>query len=266
MPSSLRTLLFALGVFQAGAAVAFFFRLPVALGLWPWAATSALSYIFIASILAAAAASTLWCAVARMSGALAGIALDYVVIFAPLAAFALFSGMRRGDGGIVWFGIACLIGAAFGVGLFAWSRRRPMSKVPPMPGPVRWSFVVFVLALLAVGAQMVLGIPNILPWSVTADLSVIFGMMFLGAAAYFLSGVLIPSWENAVGQLAGFLAYDLVLIVPFVQRLPTVAPAFQTSLIIYIVVVTYSGLLAIYYLFVQPRTRILRAPSLAPAD
>jgi hypothetical protein len=53
-----------------------------------------------------------------------------------------------------------------------------------------------------------------------------------------------------------------VLIVPFLQRLPTIAPEFQISLYIYIVVVVYSGLLAIYYLFVNRGTRIFGHSSL----
>ena len=62
--------------------------------------------------------------------------------------------------------------------------------------------------------------------------------------------------SNAAGQLAGFLAYDVVLIVPFLQRLPTTPPEHLTGLIIYTAVVTYSGLLAIYYLFLYRPTRV----------
>jgi hypothetical protein len=83
--------------------------------------------------------------------------------------------------------------------------------------------------------------------------------MFLGAAAYFAYGVFRPGWYNAGGQLAGFLAYDVVLIIPFLQRLPTVEPELRVNLIIYIIVVSYSGLLAIYYLFLYPGTRLWRA-------
>jgi hypothetical protein len=80
--------------------------------------------------------------------------------------------------------------------------------------------------------------------------------MFVGAAIYFAYGLLRPSWVNAAGQLAGFLAYDVVLIVPFLMRLPTVAPELRFSLITYVVVVSYSGLLAIYYLFLHQGTHL----------
>jgi hypothetical protein len=49
---------------------------------------------------------------------------------------------------------------------------------------------------------------------------IIYGWMCLGAAAYLGYVVLRPKWQNACGQLAGFLAYDLVLFVPFVLMLP----------------------------------------------
>jgi hypothetical protein len=79
--------------------------------------------------------------------------------------------------------------------------------------------------------------------------------MFFGAALYFTYAILRPSWLNSAGQLIGFLAYDIVLIVPFLTRLPSTAPEFRTNLTIYTGIVIYSGLLAIYYLFIHKPTR-----------
>ena len=84
----------------------------------------------------------------------------------------------------------------------------------------------------------------------------VIGWMFFGAAMYFAYALLRPSWLNSAGQLIGFLAYDLVLIVPFLTRLPGVAPEHKLGLIIYTAVVTYSGLLAIYYLLIYKPTRV----------
>jgi len=81
------------------------------------------------------------------------------------------------------------------------------------------------------------------------------GWMFLGAAFYFAYGLLRPSWLNSAGQMIGFLAYDAVLIVPFLQRLPTVTPENRLGLTIYTGVVVFSGLLAIYFLFLHGPTR-----------
>jgi hypothetical protein len=154
------------------------------------------------------------------------------------------------------FAAASIAGALFGAVLLAWSAPQPLERQPPTPWLVRASFWVFVLVLVIVSARLLLQHPNVIPWTITPQLSVVIGLMFLGAATYFAYGLLRPSWANAAGQLAGFLAYDVVLIGPFLKRLPTVAPEHRAGLIIYIAVVSYSGLLAIYYLFIHPATRV----------
>lgn len=63
-------------------------------------------------------------------------------------------------------------------------------------------------------------------------------------------------WGNAVGQLAGFLAYDLVLLAPFFERFTTVRGGSLVSLTIYVAFLLYSGALASYYLFAANATRI----------
>ena len=145
--------------------------------------------------------------------------------------------------------------ALFGLALFVWSRRIPLDLTPPMPTLVRWSFVVFVVGLVIVGGALVVQVPAVIPWAITPQLSVLIGWMFIGAAVYFLYGLLRPSWLNSAGQLLGFLAYDIVLIVPFLTRLPTSPPQFLVSLTIYSAVVIYSGVLAAYYLFIHGPTR-----------
>ena len=237
-------------------AVVFFVQLPLVTGLWPFPGTTPLTYIFIASIFAAAAASTLWAAGTKNYGALAGIGLDYLIILAPIAIYSIQLGANTGSAQFTSYGIGCVFGAMFGLWLLLWSSRIPIDTTLPMPRLVRWSFVVFIIALLIVSVQLILKVPNVIPWTVTPELSVVIGWMFLGAAAYFVYALLRPSWFNSAGQLAGFLAYDVVLIVPFLQRLPTVAPQFQAGLIVYTAVVIYSGLLAFYYLFISQPTRV----------
>jgi hypothetical protein len=85
---------------------------------------------------------------------------------------------------------------------------------------------------------------------------VIYGFMFLGAAVYFAYALLRPSWANSGGQLAGFLAYDLVLIVPFIAHFGRVEAQLLPNLIIYMVVIVSSALLSFYYLFVNKETRV----------
>lgn len=255
MSKIMRSLLLFICAFQLFFAIAFFFQWPLAVNIWPFEGTTPLTYIFIASIFAAAAASTLWPLYTRNDGALAGVGLDYAVILAPMAAYILWLGLVGGDPGKIIYGVICALGALFGLWLFRWAQKLPMDTSIPMPPLVRWSFIVFVIALLFTSTRLFLGIPTV-PWPLTQELAVIVGCIFLGAAAYFIYALLRPSWANAGGQLSGFLAYDLVLIVPFLRVLPNVAPEFRTGLIVYTIVVIYSGLLAIYYLFINKPTRL----------
>jgi hypothetical protein len=84
---------------------------------------------------------------------------------------------------------------------------------------------------------------------------VIFGFIYLGAAVFFIYGFLQPYWSNAAPQLIGFLAYDLVLIGPFVDRFDEVSGRQLLSLSIYTAVLVLSGALAFHYLFLSDRTR-----------
>ena len=95
----------------------------------------------------------------------------------------------------------------------------------------------------------------VFPWDLNPDSSVIFGCIFLGDAFYFLYGLFRPRWGNAFGQLLSFLAYDVVLIVPFISLINTVKPERMLNLIVYIGVLIYSGGLAAYYLLINPQTR-----------
>jgi hypothetical protein len=258
MIKAVRIFLFFVCTIQFLFAIAFFVQLPLVVNLWHYPGTTPLTFIFISSIFAAAAASTLWVAATENYGALAGIGLDYLIILAPVAIYSFQLGSSAGIPGLISYGIACVFGALFGLVLFLWTVRIPMDTTIPMPGLVRWSFVVFIIALLVVSSMLILQVPNIIPWKITPELSVIIGWMFLGAAAYFAYGLLKPSLVNSAGQLAGFLAYDIVLIVPFLTRLPTVAPEQRTGLYIYTAIVVYSGLLAINYLFINKTTRFWR--------
>lgn len=248
-----RYLLLAVCAVQFIFAAAFFFRWPPAIALWPFAGTTPLTFVLIAAFFAAAAASTLWPLLSGHTGALRGVALDYVFIFAPLTAVFLWLGLR-GEGGKTVYALLCAGGVAFGLWLLWWARRWPLDTAVLMPALVRGSFAVFVLALLFVSVRLWLQIPTI-PWKLTPELSLVAGCLFFGAAVYFIYALLRPSWANAGGQLAGFLAYDLVLIVPLLRALPGVAPQFRTGLLVYLVVVVYSGLLASYYLFINRETR-----------
>jgi hypothetical protein len=256
MNKVVRYFLFLICAVQLFFAVAFFLQWPVAVNMWPFQGTTALTFIFISSIFAAAAASTLWAAATKNYGALAGIALDYLTILAPVSILSFQLGASASDTRMTSYAIACVFGALFGLGLFLWSTRFPINPVPPLPGFVRWSFVFFIIALLIVGGRLVMQITGTIPWKITPEIAVIMGWMFLGAAVYFVYSLLRPSWLNSAGQLMGFLAYDVVLIVPFLTRLPNISPENRPGLAVYTGVVIFSGLLAIYYLFLHKPTRL----------
>lgn len=255
MTKVLRPFLFFIAIAQIIFALAFFRQLPFATNLWPFPGTTPLTYIFISSIFAAAALPTLWALISKNEGALAGIGLDYLTILLPVAIFSLRVGASSNNPQMTMYGITSVFGAAFGLGLFLWSSRLPLQDMLPMPRPVWWSFIFFIIALLIVSTRLILKVPNAIPWTITPELSVLIGWMFLGAAVYFAYGLLRPSWLNAAGQLIGFLAYDLVLIVPFLTRLPTVAEEFRLGLFVYTAVISLSALLAIYFLFIHNPTR-----------
>lgn len=255
MTKVVRYFLFFVSAVQFFFALAFFLQLPQAVNLWPFPGTTPLTFIFVSSIFAAAAAATLWAVASANEGALAGIGLDYLMILAPVAFLSFRIGAGSDNPQMTTYGIICVFGAVFGLALFVWSVRIPIDNSLSMPDPVRWSFIVFIIALLIVGVRLVLQAPNAIPWMVTPELSVVMGWMFLGAAVYFAYALLRPSWLNAAGQLIGFLAYDIVLIVPFLTLLPTTAAEFRPGLTIYTAVVALSALLAIYYLFINKPTR-----------
>lgn len=261
MSRPIRGMMFVFCLIQLVFTVGFFLQLPFVTQIWPLPDTTPVSFIFISSIFAAAAASTLWALFAREDGALAGVALDYLCIFAPITIFSLQLAALTGSSALVVFAAACAATALFGLWLFARTSRIPYRDPRPMPMLVKASFAFFVIALLIAGGALILKTPNILPWRVTPEFGVMAGWFFIGAAAYFAYGLLRPRWTNTAGQLAGFLAYDLILIVPFLQRLPTIAPELQISLYIYTAVLIYSGMLALYFLFLNPVTWIFTRPA-----
>jgi hypothetical protein len=251
-----RSFLFFVCAAQALLAIAFFVQVPLVVDLWPFEGTTPLTFMFVSSIYLAAAACTFWAAATKNYAALAGIGLDYLVMLTPVSFLLLQMAANAGSLQLTVYGIAFALAALFGLALFLWAARLPLDRTLAMPGLFRASFGVFILALFGVDGSLVLKAPNIIPWTITPQLSVVIGWMFLGAMTYFIYALVRPSWVNAAGQLAAFLAYDVVLIVPFLTRLPTVAPEHRISLIVYTLVVSYSGLLAIYYLFLHKPTRL----------
>jgi hypothetical protein len=222
--------------------------------LWPWPDTP-LSFLFIASILAAIALPALWIGVTGELAAIRAGALELSLTYGAIFVYLLTLAGDQGQPALGWylvaFGAACLSS----VMAFTWSRTLPWRHEREMPAPVRASFAALAAILVAAGSALVFK-AEIFPWDLPSETSVIFGFIYLGAAVFFIYGFVRPLWSNAAPQLVGFLAYDIVLIGPFVDRFDEVSGRQLLSLIVYTAVLILSGALAFYYLFVSDETRL----------
>ena len=255
MKTLLRPILLLGGVFIMALALGFAYQVPLVIQVWPWS-VSPLTYLFIGSILAAVSVAMLWIGWTEEYGVLPAGTLNVLVI-ALTTTFYFFSLIVR-DGRLdFWpYALAGVVSIVMSALTFLWSRRLPVKDSRPTPRWVLFSFGIFLISLILAAGALLLRQP-IFPWTLTPESSVVFGCIFLGDAFYFIHALLYRRWQNAAGQLLSFLAYDLVLIFPFLRLFETVKPEFRISLTVYVLVLIYSGLLAIYYLFINKGTRIL---------
>ena len=248
----LRSLAFISGLVVLLFAYGFIVQHPLATSIWPWE-DGRYSYLFIGSILAAVSVAMLWVGWTDEFGALPAGTLNIFVI-AITTSIYFFKLASQGRAGMTLFGVVGVLSAIASLATFFWSLRIPLKETRPMPKPVKVSFWIFIASLFAAGGSLILQTP-IFPWKLNPDSSVVFGCIFLGDAFYFLYGMFRPNWHNALGQLLSFLAYDLVLIIPFVGLISTIEADRLVNLIVYTAVLIYSGGLAVYYLFINPQTR-----------
>lgn len=263
MNSPLRAVVAFFGVVTAYAALAFYFRWPMVEDIWPWsgydARLSPLSFYFISSIAAAISAPLIWLAVTNRMRAAAGGAFNLILTFSGVSVFMLQGYLaERSNTRLLAGAILFAASVVFTFLIYLRVRKLPFEDRRPLPRPVSISFIIYIIALILVGGALVLKTPNIMPWSLSEEASVVYGWVFLGAACYFIYSLRYPVWENAVGQLLGFLAYDVVLIVPFIREFAVVRPELRINLIIYTTVVVHSGALAVFYCFINPSTRLRR--------
>ena len=234
-------------------AFGYIFQLPFAVTTWPWE-DGRYSFLFVGSILAAISAAALWVGWTGEFGALPAGALNIFVI-AITTSIYFFKLVSQGRSDLTLYGLLSALSAVVSLIAIFWSLRIPLKDSRPMPKLVRTSFWIFIASLFFAGGALILQVP-IFPWALNPDTSVIFGCIFLGDAFYFLYGMFRPQWHNALGQLLSFLAYDLVLIFPFIGLLNTVKPERYVNLVVYLAVLLYSAGLAIYFLFINTQTRL----------
>ena len=251
---SFRLLLTIIGVLELALASGFLFQAGWALALWPVPDTP-MSYAFIAAILAGGAASLIWIAVSGELGALAGYGLSFGAMYAGMAAVALLLFINDGSLALLRFGIAMTVLAICCVILLVMFRH-PLGQRQRMPRLVRYAFAAEVAVLAGAGMLLILRVPNILPWRLSEASSMLYGWVFLGLALYYLYAVVKPLWGHAIGPLLGFLIYDLVLCGPLFARYSNLQPEHRLGQVAASIIIIFSAALGLYYLFVEPSTRI----------
>lgn len=248
-----------LGLLLAGAlsvvlSAGYFLQAPWAVNTWPWL-DGRLSNIFVSSILAAVAVSMLWIGLSgRLAGAAGGF-LHVATMLGGMATVLLPLGQARAQASLTAYAAGCAVGALVCLVAFAHVRRERVRDAQPLPTSLRVWCGLYLLILLPAGTAMLLRVPGIMPWPIKPETAMVYGWVFLAAAWSFLYPLMRPQVEHVRVGLLGFLAYDLVLLPPFVRHFDTVRPELRTSLTIYVVALSVSAAVSVWYLFVSRATR-----------
>ena len=251
---SIRSILVFVSILQLILAAGFFFQQAWATSLWPVPDTR-LSYAFIAAILAGGAVPLIWIGLSERFAGLAGYGLSFGIMYAGMALAALLFYSRSQQPALAWF--ALVIGAAAALCLMLFFRtRRTAEESQPTPRIVRLAFILEVLVLAGAGVLLLLNVPNTLPWNLSPESSVLYGWVFLGLAFYYLYAILNPQWVHALGPLLGFLVYDLVLFSPLFARFGNIQPEHVRGQVAASIIIIFSAVLGVYYLFLNPATRL----------
>jgi hypothetical protein len=212
--------------------------------------------LYLSAYLAAIGASLVWIGLSGALGAAVAGAYALTVTYTGLAISLFVLPLGSSHSHLNAAAFLCLVAAIISAGIGRWFRRFPTWDVRPLNRLVFSSFVGFALLLTLVGSAVLLRMPNVFPMPLNPVAGALVGCSFLGSATYFLYCLAFPVWHNAYAQLWGFLAYDVVLIVPFVLRVGTSDSAHLPSLLINTAVLVYSGAIAIYFLFINRATRV----------
>ena len=256
MERGLRFCLLAVGVLSAILAMGYYLQMPWAAQTWPWPETR-LSNVFVSSILGAVAAAMLWVGLSgRIAGAAGGF-LHVATMSAGLATVLLWLAPQRPQPALMGYAVACVAVALVCLGAFGLVRRLPVQDTRRLPASLRVWSLLSVAILIISGGALIAKVPGIMPWPVKPEMSMVCGWVFLSAAWSFAYPLLRPQVEHVVVGLVGYLAYDAVLIVPFIKHLDNVRPELHRSLQIYLLALAVTAAMSLYYLFVCRATRVM---------
>ncbi|HUE97998.1 MAG TPA: hypothetical protein VMN99_02020 [Anaerolineales bacterium] len=238
-----------------------YLRVPAVRQLWVWPESPALGLAFVGSWLAGLAAPLIWIGLAGHLPALRGGALAGVVAYGGSAFLLWVRHSLPGKERFLPFAVVCVLIALFAVIVLIWSARLSTPDDRRSPPVIRWTFLLFSAILLPVGLGMVMGNSRIFPAELLPDMTRLYGWFFLGSFVYYFFGFLKPSWLNSTGHMLSFLVYDLLLIPPFAQYWQVVPADFRWNLFMYLMVLVASMFFCIFFLFMNPRTRLFRTAS-----
>jgi hypothetical protein len=234
--------------------------------LWPWPDVR-MTYIFLASIGAAIVTPLIWAAVTNEIGSLIPVFLLLALGQMAIGVYFSIRLIRHDETMLASMIIFSFLSAAVMTYLYQWSLHIPLDDQRGTPRYVQIAFLLFEVVLIPVGLALILQADNVFPWDLEPQTSTVIGFIFWSAAVLFAWCYLHPDWAYAGPALAGFLAYDLVLIVPYIDMLlnrDTTKSMYGASgeevniksLVVYIPVILFSGAVAAWAIFVDRRTRV----------
>lgn len=252
LPRPVRWLLGAAGSALAAFGLALLLGQGWAQRLWLWPAAPAPNHAFVGSVALAVAAQMLWIAVTGWGAALLPSALNLLVFAGGSCVALLASASFEADGRVRTYALLAGAAAALGAVLLVLLARRGAAAAPaPAERParvVRLSFLGFAGLLLAIGGALLAGAPHVFPWPLATDAARVYASIGLGAAAFFAYLALRGDRHAARGALLGFLAYDAAVLGPLARHAASVPPGHGLSMVVYLGVVAYSALLALFVL------------------
>ncbi len=280
--SALRWLMVAILAAQVPVGIGLYLDAGWATDLWPLEDVR-MTYIFLASIVASTAALIVWPMARDDPGALRAAAFNLSTATPPLGLYLLWLSRDGDNRDLIAPGIAfVLFGLAWTVvGRFL--RTIPVRDTRQLPKIVRVVFVGFCVLLIPLGTALLFQVEDIFPWTISPENSTVAGIIFLSAAGLFLFILAHPLWIYGEAGFASFLAYDLVLAVPYLDFYrnrndeETVASYYgaayappagdngvgELSLVIYLSVLAISALAAVAFLAWSfwPRPAVAAVPA-----
>lgn len=175
-------------------------------GKWlPWYS----SYL-LGSTLIAYSIAILWTAAVESYKALLGGGLSCVITFGGSAIYAL----RLGH---LWIGQMFLYVAVISLWFFYVGLKAEHKSRDPLSYSLRWLFSIVMTIALIEGIYLLIPLPFRFAWVLIPDHAVIYGWMLVGGSLFFGWSLLRPKWENGYPALYALIAYDLLLIGPFLR-------------------------------------------------